>query len=207
MSKNNLQNGQSAAKQIETKDIPGFEEFYSISKNGDVYSKRQNKFLKNRLSKDGYNRVALCVNGKRYEHRVARLVAMTYIDNPNELPQVNHIDLNTLNDSVSNLEWCTNKQNADHAALAGNREGIIRGIYKAYKFTNVFNNKSFVIIGFKNLMKHFNVKDTCKKTLSRRANTGDYIKKGVFKGFKVDVFDLKVQRLSPNQGVDSSESK
>lgn len=192
----NNENRQSAAERINYKDIPGFSGYYTISKEGDVYSIRANKNLKPRMSQDGYKRVALCVDGKRYEYRVARLVADAFVDNPENKPQVNHKDLNTINDHFENLEWCTNKENSDHAALAGRREGDLRGIYKAYIFTNVYNGKSFTILGFKSLLKHFNVNDTCKRTLSRRANTGEYIKKGVFKGLKLDIIDLKVQRLS-----------
>ena len=158
------------------------------------------------MSQDGYKRVALFNNGKRYEYRVARLVADAFVDNPEDKPQVNHKDLNTINDHFENLEWVTNKENSDHATLNGRREGILRGNYKAYTFTNMYNGKSFTILGFKNLLKYFNVKDTCKRTLSRRANTGDYIKKGVFKGLKLDICNLKVQRLSDKEYTQVSGS-
>ena len=55
------------------------------------------------------------VNWKKNYIRIARLVAMTYISNPKNLPYVNHIDCNKLNNHVSNLEWCSPKENSRHA--------------------------------------------------------------------------------------------
>ena len=203
---NNNENRKSAAKQINLKHIPGFEGYYKISEQGEVYSIRQSKFLKPRMSQDGYKRVALCVDGKRYEHRVARLVAMTYLDNPNNLPQVNHINFNTLDDYFSNLEWCTGEYNSKYSYEAGRLDGKVRGCNKIYTLTNIYNGKSFSIIGFKNLLKQLNISNSCKHSLLRNANTGKYITKGVLKGLRIDIDDLKVQRLS-NDGVGSSESK
>ena len=60
-------NRQSAAKQILTKPIKGWEDMYTISTDGKVYSIRTNKFLKPRLSLDGYERVCLCNNSIRRE--------------------------------------------------------------------------------------------------------------------------------------------
>lgn len=60
------------------------------------------------MSMDGYERVCLFNDGKRYEYRVHRLIAETFIDNPDDLPQVNHKDFNRSNNCLDNLEWCTN---------------------------------------------------------------------------------------------------
>ena len=98
----NKENRQSAAKQIEMKFIPGWENYYSITNDGKVYSHKRSKFLKPRISMDGYNRVALTREGYRREYRIARLVAMTYLREPREGEQVNHKDYNRVNDILEN---------------------------------------------------------------------------------------------------------
>ena len=68
---------------------------------------------------DGYHKVDLYSNGKRTSVRVHRLVAEAFIPNPNELPQINHIDGNKENNNVKNLEWVNNSQNMIHAYRTG----------------------------------------------------------------------------------------
>ncbi len=95
--------------------IKDFED-YTIDKNGNVFSIRKDKYLKPYLDrKNGYLSVALYKDGTHKNYRVHRLVAETFIPNPSNLPQVNHIDGNKLNNNVDNLEWCTSKQNIQHA--------------------------------------------------------------------------------------------
>lgn len=215
---NNIENGQSAAKQVLIKPIKGWEDKYLIYSDGRVFSLRRGKFLTPRLSADGYERVCLCDDAKRYEYRVHRLVAENFLDNPDNLPQVNHKDFNRRNNWLQNLEWCTNYENA-HYSIDHNRKGFgnqksMRNpengqftVVKTYKFTNVFNNKSFTIIGLKNVAKQFgcSIKNVTA-ILTRYANTGAYVKQGMFKGLRVDSEYLKVQRLADN-GVASSEAK
>ena len=64
-------------------------------------------------------RVSLCEEGKRFYFLVHRLVAQTFIPNPENKPQVNHIDGNPLNNHVSNLEWSTQSENLKHAFATG----------------------------------------------------------------------------------------
>ena len=94
-------------------DLSGFtpipqHEKYLISQNGDIYSLKTNKFLKPSYNHKKYKMVN--IEGK--SSQVHRLVALTYIENPNNYPQVNHIDENKDNNNVSNLEWCTNAYNS-----------------------------------------------------------------------------------------------
>src|SRR5699024_5394641 len=96
------------------KDIPGYEGLYKVSDNGDVYNIKSKRKLKLTVSDAGYHKVNLRNNGSVKTHLVHRLVALSFIPNPKEKPQVNHIDEDSLNNSLSNLEWCTPKENCNH---------------------------------------------------------------------------------------------
>lgn len=98
----------------EWKPINGFEGHYWINRHGDVRSshpKKKGKLLKPWVGTDGYARVDLYYNSKRRRCRVNRLVAETFIPNPDNKCDVNHIDNNPLNNDVSNLEWVTRSEN------------------------------------------------------------------------------------------------
>ena len=85
---------------------------YYITEDGKVFSLvHGQKELKTRVNKTGYEDIKIL--GKNY--KIHRLVADAFIPNPNNLPQVNHIDGNKLNNHSSNLEWCNNSQNQKHA--------------------------------------------------------------------------------------------
>ena len=190
----NNENGQSAAKQIvDMKPIPGFED-YLISKTGEVYSTKTDKFFNPSRTKDGYLKVALRGNGKSYYFRVHKLVAMTYLDNPSNLTEVNHKDFDRTNNCLENLEWVSHDDNMNYSKVNNRFKGE-KPIRKAYVFTNVFNGKSFTILGINNVAKHFGIKKDSLKAIRNHANTGGYVKSGVLKNLKVDVYDLKVQRL------------
>lgn len=101
------------------KDIPGFEGAYQVSNLGRIKSfmakhvkgKPDEYILKLPLANNGYYQVYL-YNGKtKRKLLVHRIVAMAFIENPNNLPQVNHKDENRLNNCVDNLEWCDNVYN------------------------------------------------------------------------------------------------
>lgn len=113
-------------------DIKNYEGLYQVSNTGLVKSLRRTivqsngkvitqpeKILKSAYNKSGYEFVALCKDGKCTSTRIHRLVALHFIDNPEGLPQVNHIDSNKKNNDVENLEWCTAKQNMDHSYSIG----------------------------------------------------------------------------------------
>ena len=67
----------------------------------------------------GYWRVGIQINNRQKHFAVHRLVALAFIPNPNNLPQINHIDGNKNNNCVSNLEWCDNGHNIRHALEHG----------------------------------------------------------------------------------------
>lgn len=108
------------------KDVVGWEGIYQVSNTGRVKSldrevlhRGHKRFVEGRIlipttDKDGYQQVHLAKNGNRYLGRVHRLVAKAFIDNPKNLPIINHKDRNTSNNLVDNLEWCTYKYNSNY---------------------------------------------------------------------------------------------
>ena len=103
-------------------DIPGFEGLYKITRDGRIYGVRQKHWKKLLYDKNGYLKVTLYKEGKCYYYRVHRLVAITFIPNPDNLPIVNHINSIRDDNRVENLEWCTVQQNNIHALQYGNRD-------------------------------------------------------------------------------------
>lgn len=93
------------------RDIPNYEGLYAATEDGRIWSIKRKKFLSPWLIGRGYQAVRLCKNGCKKNFLVHRLIAETFLENPNELPQVNHIDQNKTNNCLSNLEYCDNKYN------------------------------------------------------------------------------------------------
>jgi hypothetical protein len=102
------------------KQIEGYR--YEVSDNGEVRSNIYNKILKPALKKTGYFGVVLYLDGKTKHCSIHRLVAKSFLPNPDNLPEVNHKDGNRLNNCVDNLEWVTAKQNTQHAINYGSRD-------------------------------------------------------------------------------------
>ena len=112
------------------KDIEGYEGLYEVSSYGRVrslgqfvnhnyggYAYRKGRLLKPGLGSRGYLSVTLSKNGIQKQYTVHRLVAQAFIENPDNLPQVNHKDEDRTNNNVTNLEWCDAKYNVNY----GNR--------------------------------------------------------------------------------------
>lgn len=114
------------------KPIEGFEGFYVISRDGDIksverwihlkshsYIKKEQDIIQS-INPSGYKQVKLYNNtGKTKSIVVHRLIAFTFLENPNEYKYINHIDGNKLNNNLSNLQWCTSSQNNTHAYRTG----------------------------------------------------------------------------------------
>lgn len=93
------------------KDIPGFEKRYAATSCGKIWSYLSGKFLTPKIV-NGYAHVDLFdIKHQLCQRSVHRLVAATYIQNPNGFPCVNHKDENRINNSIGNLEWCSYQYN------------------------------------------------------------------------------------------------
>lgn len=108
------------------RDIPGYEGLYAVTSCGKVWSYYRKKFIAFNHTKNGYLEALLSKGGVRKHYQVHRLVAMTYIPNPEGLSDVNHIDENKSNNCVGNLQWMSRKQNCNH----GNRNAKIAAAAK-----------------------------------------------------------------------------
>ncbi len=119
-------------------DVPNWEGFYQATACGKVcsverkvarpsvlfgivYTSVPQKILTPRVGKDGYHRVKLSRRGKSCSQLLSRLVAMTFVPNPENKPEVNHKDANKANNRADNLEWATPGENTQHAESLGLR--------------------------------------------------------------------------------------
>lgn len=133
------------------KTIKGYED-YQVSNYGRI--KRNEKILKPILSRNGYLHIFLYSKGKSKQFLVHRVVANTFIENKNNLKEINHKDGNKQNNIIDNLEWCTRKENVHHFLnsnklnetkskavvqydLKGNKINEYESIRKASKMTKI----------------------------------------------------------------------
>ena len=161
------------------KSIEGFNGFYSVSDFGNVRNDRTGKILK-RDSSHKYCRVSLSVNGKVNRFFIHRLVCKAFIQNIENKPCVNHIDCNVNNNSLSNLEGCTAKENAIHAEVYGNlKPSRLKGSKVAAEKSNLKTDiKLKSLLGDRFLCtenndgkKKVKFKCLCGKVLYRRINS------------------------------------
>lgn len=154
------------------KDVPGLEDYFQVNKLGQVWSKRTKKFLKQVKSKTGYWTIPTKFGGRKGRYRcfkVHRLIAETFIPNPENKLYVNHKDSNKLNNHVDNLEWCTHSENMQHAYIFGNlklaaaklTDDQVRQIRKDFS-VHTFKNKQQFIIHY---MDFYKVSQNCIRSI------------------------------------------
>ena len=168
----------------EWKEIKGFNN-YHISNLGRVYSNKRKKFLHPSKNTWGYFGVMLYDNnGIRKRMPIHRLVATHFIKNEKNKNEVNHIDGNKENNSVTNLEWCTRRENMIHAYKLGLEISPMKGKFglenKRSKQVLQFDNKGRLIafydselLASREIKEKYDIKgtiDTIGKNISKYCN-------------------------------------
>lgn len=149
-------------------------ENYAVSNTGKVKNVKTGNELKQVENKQGYMTVGLCQNGKKACFRVHRLVALMFIENPENKPEVNHIDGNKHNNNVDNLEWNTRKENDSHA-----RENGLKHENKPVKITDINDNTTMIFYSISEASKFIGVNNSnlCR-ALKKRT--------GIYHNYKIE---------------------
>lgn len=129
-------------------------ENYQVSSFGRIKSKRG--ILKPIKKNNGYLQINLCKNGRYKTYILHRLIAETFIPNPNNLPEINHKDENKENNNINNLEWCTKSYNMNYNNLSK------RKCKKIYKFS--LDNK--FLCSYSSITEAANKENICKSGIS-----------------------------------------
>lgn len=135
----------------EWKEVIGFEQRYLVSNTGKIYSILANRILKTCISNRGYELVCLRnEEGKRKQYTVHKIVATAFIPNPNGYPIINHKDENKLNNSISNLEWCSYSYNNTYNHI---REKATNTLINNNQIFYIYDLDMNLIGEFKNMRK------------------------------------------------------
>lgn len=159
----------------EWRAVVGYEGLYEVSNFGNVKSLcagRYKAIIKRKPvpDKDGYLTVNIKKGGKYKCAKIHRLVAEAFLDNPNNYPQVNHIDENKTNNRVDNLEWCTCEYN-------NNYNGKPKRCYKPVIQISVNGEEIQRFESINAAAKATNIKPACISGVlsGRRFTTGGFI--------------------------------
>lgn len=161
------------------KDVVGYEGLYQVSNLGRVRSSYSGKILRSATKKRGYQYVNLYKDKISKMHQVHRLVAMTFIPNPNNLPIVNHKDEDPTNNNVENLEWCTHTYNINYGTARqrisesriGHNFGLVGESAPMYGKRHSEETKKKISNSLKGDKNHFYGKNHSEETKNKISNT------------------------------------
>ena len=158
------------------KKIDGFEN-YSVSDHGNVRNDKTGRILKPGLNSSCYLSANLCKHKEQYSKNIHRLVAQAFLPNPENKPQVDHIDNNKSNNNINNLRWATNSQNRQNTTIGkNNRSGTkgVRWIEKTQKW-----RARIMVNGKETHLGYFVNKDDAINIRAQKAQNefGEYINK------------------------------
>ena len=119
--------------------VKGFSK-YEVSNEGNIRNKKTGRILKQQIGTHGYNVLTLRKNKVPVTARVHRIVADSFYDGDHDELDVNHIDGNKLNNHISNLEFCTRKENIRHAFDTGLKHGSRRTKIRIVETGDEFNS-------------------------------------------------------------------
>jgi hypothetical protein len=142
----------------EWRDVPGYEDVCAVSSMGRILSKgrevrsgygttkwKQPVLQKAHTNKEGYSVVNVSKNGKAVPTLVHRLLALAFIPNPENKPQIDHIDANRSNNKLSNLRWCTGSENMRNPHAISKCRQINLGRERPEKFNPILRIKNGVV--------------------------------------------------------------
>lgn len=125
--------------------ITEIDNLYAISSLGRIMSMRDSRIMKTCVRSGYENAILSNIDGKQVGFLVHRLVATAFIPNPNCYPIINHKDINTLNNNIDNLEWCSYKYNCIYNDANKKRGAKMRGRQAHNKYKSASINKGKIL--------------------------------------------------------------
>ena len=130
---------------------------YLIYEDGRVYSKKYKKLLKPSIIKGGYNRVVLYNKNGSKPYLVHRLVGFNYITNPNNYPQIDHIDRDTNNNNISNLRWVSSRENCSNRRMKEKEIKIRKNNTSGFIHISYIHSRNCYSVNIKHKRKNFKI--------------------------------------------------
>lgn len=146
--------------------IDGYEN-YQISNLGRVINNKTNKILKPGINSSGYLYVNLCKNGKQKNYLIHRLVALSFINNPENKNCVDHINNVRTDNCIENLRWATHRENSQNRQLSSDNTSGCKGVYFNKQAKKWYSH--IIIDGVCKHLGYFNTIEEAKEARRQKA--------------------------------------